>query len=66
MQKAENNGGHISVSYLMENLGWDTERTQRAFDRLIIDGLAWIDTQTTDNETLYWIPSIFSAIMGAS
>ena len=66
LQKAENNGGHISVSYLKENLGWDTERSQRAFDRLIIDGLAWIDTQTTDNETLYWIPSIFSAINGAS
>merc|ERR1712110_455413 len=38
LQKAENNGGHISVSYLKENLGWDTERSQRAFDRLIIDG----------------------------
>ena len=61
LQKAESNGGHVSISCLKKNLNWEHERSQRAIDRLLVDGLAWIDTQTSENEVWYWIPSIFSA-----
>ena len=61
LQKAEANGGHVSISFLKKNLNWEHERSQRAIDRLLVDGLAWIDTQTSENEAWYWIPSIFSA-----
>ena len=61
LQKAEANGGHVSISFLKKNLNWEHERSQRAIDRLLVDGLAWIDTQTSKNEAWYWIPSIFSA-----
>ena len=61
LQKAEANGGHVSITFLKKNLNWEHERSQRAIDRLLVDGLAWIDTQTSENEAWYWIPSIFSA-----
>ncbi len=60
LQKAEAKGGQVSVSMLTKELSWDNDRSQRAIDRLLSDGLAWIDTQ--DQEILYWIPSIFSAL----
>ena len=65
LQKAEVNGGHVSIGFLKKNLNWDYERSQRAIDRLLVDGLAWSDTQTLDKETWYWIPSIFSAMLGS-
>ena len=61
LQKAEANGGHVSITFLKKTLNWEHERSQRAIDRLLVDGLAWIDTQTSENEAWYWIPSIFSA-----
>lgn len=61
LQKAEANGGQVSVKSLNKDLGWDEDRSKRALDRLLSDGLAWIDLQST--ETLYWIPSIFSALV---
>ena len=61
LQKAEANGGHVSITFLKKTLNWEHERSQRAIDRLLVDGLAWIDTQTSESEAWYWIPSIFSA-----
>ena len=57
LQKAELNGGQVSVSFLRKNLDWEEDRSNRALDRLLSDGLAWVDTQSS--EKLYWIPSIF-------
>ena len=62
LQKAEGNGGQVSVSFLRKNLDWEEDRSNRALDRLLSDGLAWVDTQ--NSEKLYWIPSIFSALWG--
>ena len=61
LQKAESLGGQISTTVLNKDLGWDLDRSQRALDSLLSDGLAWLDTQNP-SETLYWIPSIFSAL----
>jgi len=60
LQKAESNGGKVTVSTLKSDLGWDDERSNRALDRLMSDGLAWIDDQ--GSETSFWIPSIFSVL----
>ena len=60
LQKAEANGGQASVSFLKKNLDWEEDRSNRALDRLLSDGLAWVDTQ--DSEKSFWIPSIFSAL----
>ena len=61
LQKAESLGGQISTAILHKDLGWDLERSQRSLDSLLSDGLAWLDTQNPSG-TLYWIPSIFSAL----
>jgi len=62
LQKAEANGGQVSVGFLNKNLGWEDDRSHRALDRLLSDGLAWIDTQDQGGSPLYWIPSIFTAL----
>lgn len=60
LQKAETLGGKVSATNLHTDMGWDPDRSQRALDSLLADGLAWIDTQNS-SESLYWVPSIFSA-----
>lgn len=62
LQKAESNGGFVSLSMLMSECGWDQSRSQRAIDLLLGEGLAWIDNQAPDGETLYWIPSIYTSL----
>lgn len=61
LQKAETNDGFVTASILQSDLGWDGNRSQRALDGLVKDGLTWIDTQY-ENETAYWVPSIFTSL----
>ena len=62
LQLAENNGGQVNVSSLRDELGWELERSNRSLDKLLSDGLAWIDNQGEDEYPLYWIPSIFTSL----
>ena len=66
LQKAESNGGFVSIGMLASECGWDPARSQRAIDLLIGDGLAWIDNQSPDGVTLYWIPSIYTSLLQSS
>ena len=61
LQKSESNGGFVCISMLESE--WDCARSQRAINLLIGEGLAWIDNQNPDEETLYWIPSIYSSLL---
>ena len=54
LQKAEANGGKVTAEMMTL---WDAKRTERAFDQLLKEGLAWYDAQ----DQSYWIPSIFSS-----
>ena len=64
LQLAEANGGHVNVTSLRDELGWELERSKRTLDKLIADGLAWIDYQNEDeHHPLYWIPSIFTSLI---
>jgi ESCRT-II complex subunit VPS22 len=51
--------GSITKSLLMKELGWNEIRTQQAIDKLISEGLVWVDEQNED-ETTYWFPSLFN------
>lgn len=51
--------GSITKSLLMKELGWNDMRTQQAIDKLISEGLVWVDEQD-DSETSYWFPSLFA------
>ena len=62
LQLAENNGGYANVTSLQDELGWERERSIRSLDKLLADGLAWVDYQGNDDNPLYWIPSIFTSL----
>lgn len=63
LQLAESNGGQVNVSSLRDELGWELERSNRSLDKLLSDGLAWIDNQSGQDYQLYWIPSIFTSLL---
>ena len=67
LQKAETNSGFVTAALLAKELSWDGERSKRALDHLMRDGLAWIDQQHggagDSGEPAYWIPSIFTSLM---
>ena len=63
LQLAENNGGQVNVNLLKDDLGWELERSNRSLQKLLSDGLAWIDCQGEDGVSLYWIPSIFTSLL---
>ena len=61
LQKAECNGGFVTVGMLRDELMWEEERSRRAVNQLIKEGLVWVDGQHEDGEPAFWVPSIFSA-----
>lgn len=50
--------GSITKTILMKELGWNELRTQQAIEKLISEGLVWVDEQGED-EASYWFPSLF-------
>ena len=50
--------GSITKTLLMQELGWNEMRTQQAIDKLISEGLVWVDEQSED-EPSFWFPSLF-------
>ncbi|XP_063236507.1 vacuolar-sorting protein SNF8 [Bacillus rossius redtenbacheri] len=64
-QASSSGKGNVSVSTLQQTLGWERERTQKALDYMLKEGLAWLDTQDP-TEQLFWFPSLFSDCINAS
>jgi len=52
----------ISVDQVMYTTQWTRERTQRALDLLLQEGMAWVDNYK--GEELYWFPSIWQESQG--
>ncbi|XP_018565187.1 vacuolar-sorting protein SNF8 [Anoplophora glabripennis] len=65
LQQAEKNQGFISVSYLKRELKWEVERSRKALEHMVNQGLAWVDLQNPQ-EKLYYFPSLFTACVNAS
>lgn len=55
---ANQESGSITKTLLMKELGWNELRTQQAIEKLISEGLVWIDEQSED-EPSFWFPSLF-------
>lgn len=51
--------GSVTKTLLMKELGWNEIRTQQAIDKLISEGLVWVDQQN-ENEPSFWFPSLFN------
>lgn len=61
LQQASLSGNaYVSRSMLCKELKWESDRTQKALDHMVKEGLAWLDEQG-ENEILYWFPSLFTA-----
>lgn len=52
-----------SVSLLKKELGWEEDRSKRALEHMLKEGLAWIDTQADEHS--YYFPSMFAACVEA-
>lgn len=64
LQQAEKNQAYISVSYLRKELNWEKERSDKALEYLMNQGLAWVDSQNLQ-EPLYYFPSLFTACINS-
>mmetsp|Transcript_8630 Transcript_8630/g.11417 ORF Transcript_8630/g.11417 Transcript_8630/m.11417 type:complete len:167 (-) Transcript_8630:170-670(-) len=47
----------LTIDQVMYTTKWSRERTQRAFDLLLQEGMAWLDTYK--GQDLFWFPSIW-------
>ncbi|KAI9709775.1 MAG: hypothetical protein M1820_003178 [Bogoriella megaspora] len=47
--------GYVTVSMLMDNLGWEGARAIAVVGDLVSDSLLWVDTQAAESE--YWSPT---------
>ncbi|XP_041366326.1 vacuolar-sorting protein SNF8-like [Gigantopelta aegis] len=50
--------GFVSQNILMKELKWEEERTKRALEFMVKEGLAWVDDHP-GQERQYWFPSFF-------
>lgn len=50
--------GCVSMKILMDSLNWTEFRAKQALDKIVGDGLAWVDLQS--EEPTYWFPSLFA------
>lgn len=65
LQQAANFGnGYVSISILQDQLHWEKERSEKALNHMVKEGLAWVDEQDT-KEMLYYFPSLFAACVSA-
>ncbi|XP_075161084.1 vacuolar-sorting protein SNF8 [Haematobia irritans] len=56
-QASNTEQGFITLSMLTEQLGWSDYRARQSLEKVVSEGLCWIDEQ--DEETSYWFPSLF-------
>ncbi|XP_013403020.1 vacuolar-sorting protein SNF8 [Lingula anatina] len=58
LQLAEDTG-YVSMSMIRDRLKWGEERSHRAVDYMLKEGLAWVDDQAPQ-EKHFWFPALFS------
>ncbi|CAO1408092.1 unnamed protein product [Diamesa hyperborea] len=55
---ADQENGFVTSSIIIKSLGWTEVRTKQALNKLLSEGLVWIDTQD-EAEPSYWFPSLY-------
>lgn len=58
LQTAQDSG-YVCLSKIKSQLNWQQDRTIRALDYMVKEGLAWVDDQAL-KERYYWFPALFS------
>lgn len=57
MTLAQEAGGCVSLEQVQEATEWNEERSTRALDLLLGEGMAWLDVSM--GQSLFWFPSIW-------
>lgn len=55
---AQAHGGAVTIPLLLGTLLWDQDRAVRAVDRLVAEGMAWVDDQAGAQRT-FWFMSVW-------
>ncbi|XP_052860200.1 vacuolar-sorting protein SNF8 [Anopheles cruzii] len=64
LSAASNQGqGYVTVSSLVKELSWTEARAQQAIEKVLGEGMAWLDEQ--GHEKSYWFPSLFAGRLSA-
>ncbi|XP_058067311.1 vacuolar-sorting protein SNF8 [Anopheles bellator] len=64
LSAASNQGqGYVTVSSLVKELNWTEARAQQAIEKVLGEGMAWLDEQ--GHEKSYWFPSLFAGRLSA-
>ena len=50
--------GQVTVASLASELGWPEERAQRSLERLVTEGMAWVD-EAGGRDPSYWFMSFW-------
>jgi ESCRT-II complex subunit VPS22 len=50
---------YVTLSFLKDQLNWETTRATNVIDQIVAEGLCWVDDQN-DGEKSYWFPSMFT------
>ncbi|CAG2182074.1 unnamed protein product [Oppiella nova] len=58
IQKAQSTNGCVSLSSIVNDLQWTEERTLKAINDMVMEGIVWIDKQSPTGHTLYWFPGL--------
>lgn len=61
LEAAQICGGHVSVSMLRLNFGWERERARSVLGDLLGAGMLWVDEQSESREAEYWTPSALAS-----
>ena len=56
---AQEEGGRVVESIMMERRGWTRDRAHAVLDNMVLSGgLCWLDEQDEECGTAYWVPSV--------
>ena len=56
---AQENNGHVTVKDLMDKLGWQRNRSEKALTDLTMDAIVWLDQPGSGRSTIYWFPGLY-------
>lgn len=58
--------GYVSVAQAMRDAKWTEERTTRALEKMLSEGMAMIDDQDPSGQRLYWFPGLVTTAGAAA
>ncbi|RWS22609.1 RNA polymerase II transcription factor complex subunit-like protein [Leptotrombidium deliense] len=58
LQLAQTNKGCVQHDLIVRQLNWSEHRVFKVINDMIMQGIAWVDTQSPDGKELFWFPGL--------